>query len=212
MKQLFLTSTVSVVARDIATKINTKGKKLVFIDTAAEVKEGDKSWLENDRQALLDIGYQITNYTISDKSSEQLMSDLKKFDAIYMCGGNSLYLLQQSQLSGFIEIIRELVLKQGKTYIGTSAGSVVAGPDMYPVYRLEKAVMAPKLKGYKSYSLVNFCILPHWGSDHFRELYLNRRLEHAYLPNQVPLIVLTDNQYVWVRDDQMEIIVVNSQF
>lgn len=206
MKQLFLTSSVNIVAKDIATRLNTVGKKLVFIDTAAEVKTGDKTWLVNDRKSLVDIGFLVTDYTISGKTKEELVNDLDDYDVIYMCGGDSLYLLQQSQLSGFIEVIRDLVNNQGKTYIGTSAGTVVTGPNLYPTYRLTDATLAPLLNGFKGFGLVNFLVLPHWGSEHFKDKYLNSRLEQAYSVDQVPLIALTDNQYVHIQDDRMEII------
>ncbi|MBI2644782.1 hypothetical protein HYW94_01210 [Candidatus Uhrbacteria bacterium] len=54
--ELFLTSSVHAVAHDIAKKVDlSKASKLVFIDTAAEPKEGDMTWLKNDRQALVDV-------------------------------------------------------------------------------------------------------------------------------------------------------------
>lgn len=209
MKQLFLTSTIDVVARDIATKMETQGKKLVFIDTAAEVETGDKQWMRDDRQALVEIGFVVTDYTISKKTKIELERDLAGYDAIYVSGGNTFYLLQQAQLSGFTEVIRDLVLKQSKTYIGTSAGSQIAGPDISPTILLDEVSLAPELKGYAGFGLVNFCIFPHWGSANFKEKYLNRRLEQAYTDQSVPLVVLTNSQYVWVRDNHMEIIDVN---
>lgn len=211
MKQLFLTSSVNYVAQSIANRMDTKGKKLVFIDTAAEVKTGDKTWLTNDRQSLVDVGFVVTDYTISGKSKEELVKDLEVYDVIYMCGGDSLYLLQQSQLSGFIEVIRDLVNNQDKIYIGTNAGTAVTGPNLYPTYRLTDATLAPLLDGFKGFGLVNFLVLPHWGSEHFREKYLNSRLEQAYDVDQVPLIALTDSQYIHVQDNKMEIIDIKSQ-
>lgn len=206
--ELFLTSSVNFVAKDIAKKIETKGKKLAFIFTAAEVEEGgiNADWCQEDRESLVDVGYEVTDYTISNKNQSELNEELGRFDVIYVSGGNSLYLLQQSQISGFIEVIRDLVIKQGKIYISTSAGSVVAGSDLYPTHRLDNPELAPNLKGFKGYSLVNFAILPHWGSDNFKERYLNRRLEHAYLDNSVPLVALTNSQYVWVKDGKFEIV------
>jgi dipeptidase E len=200
---------VNEVAWHIATKMETKDKKLLFIDTAAEVEKGDKQWLMDDRQSLVDIGFEVNDYTISDKTKDQLMKDLNPLDVIYVSGGNTFYLLQQAQQSGFIEVIQDLVSKHAKTYIGTSAGSIIAGPDTYPAYRLDKASLAPKLDGYAGFELVNFCILPHWGSDNFKELYLNHRLDHAYKEPQVPLITLTNSQYVHVNGNFMEIIDIN---
>ncbi len=207
MKHLFLTSTVDNVATDLVKYCDlSKGNTLACIDTAAEVEEGDKQWLLDDRQALVNVGFAVSDYTITDKTTEQLRSDLSSFSFIYVSGGNTMYLLQQAQKSGFVDVVRELILERDKTYISTSAGSIIAGPDIYPAYRLENVEFAPDLKDYTGFNLVNFCILPHWGSDHFKDLYLDRRLEHAYTTEQVPIVLLTDNQYVHVQDDRMEII------
>ncbi|OGM03765.1 hypothetical protein A2112_02250 [Candidatus Woesebacteria bacterium GWA1_42_12] len=205
MKRLFLTSSVHAVAHDIAKRVNlSKGNKLVFIDTAAEFEEGDKTWLKNDRQALVDSGFNVSDYTITGKTQEQIEKDLAPFDSIYLSGGHTAYLLQQSQKSGFVSLIKELILKQEKTYIGTSAGSIIAGPKI-PLYLLEDDE-AIKLKDTKGYNFVNFTILPHWGSPDFRDKYLSKRIEAVYRKDQVPLILLTDNQYVQVVNDCYEII------
>lgn len=206
--QMFLTSSVDCVAHDIAKRIETKGKKLVFIYTAAEVEEGglNADWCQADRQALVEVGFEVSDYTITGKTQKDLATDLSQFDFIYMSGGNSLYLLQQSQITGFAEVIRDLVLKLEKIYISTSAGSVVAGPDLYPTHRLDDPELAPNLNGFKGFGLINFAILPHWGSDHFKDKYLNRRLPHAYLADSIPLLAITDRQYVWVKDEKFEII------
>lgn len=205
MKKLFLTSSVHAVAHDIAKRVDLKkGNKLVFIDTAAEVETGDKTWLKNDRRALVDAGFEATDYSITGKSKSELESELSKFDYIYLSGGNTAYLLQQSQKSGFVSLIKELILNKGKTYIGTSAGSIIAGPKI-PIYLLEDSKDI-KLDDTRGYAFVNFTILPHWGSEEFKDKYLSKRLKIVYKEGQVPLILLTDNQYVQVSDNLVEII------
>ena len=210
MKTLFLTSSVNAVAHDIAKKLDLSSKnKLVFITTAAEPESGDKSWLENDRKSLVDAGFDVSDYTITGKNGDQIEKDLVDYDFIYMSGGNTFYLLQQSNKSGFTELIKKFVYEIGKTYIGTSAGSIITGPKC-PDYLLDEdeVLASEKQKGYE---LVNFTIVPHWGSSYFKELYLQGRLEIAYKIDQVPLLILTDNQYVWIRDDKIEIVDVTKQ-
>lgn len=205
--ELFLTSSVHAVAYDIAKKVNlSKANKLVFIDTAAEVEEGDKEWLKNDRQALTDAGFVVSDYTITGKSKSRLEADLNGFDYIYLSGGNTAYLLKQSQKSGFISLIKELIQNKRKVYIGTSAGSIIAGPKLPDYFSGEEA----ELENENCYGFVNFTLVPHWGSEDFKERYLGERLKIAYRDNQVPLLLLTDNQYVHVRNGQMEIIDVNT--
>lgn len=205
--ELFLTSSVHAVAHDIASKVDlSKANKLVFIDTAAEVEEEDKTWLKNDRQALINAGFIVSDYSITDKSRNQLEADLNGFDYIYLSGGNTTYLLQQSQKSGFISLVKELVQKKGKIYIGTSAGSMIAGPKLPDYFSDEE----PKLENKNGYGFVNFTIVPHWGSEDFKKRYLSERMKMTYKKDQVPLLLLTDNQYVHVQNGQMRIIDVKS--
>jgi dipeptidase E len=205
MKQLFLTSSVDSVAHDIAKRIDlSQNNKLVFIDTPAEPEQKDRQWLMDDRQSLVDVGFLVTDYTITGKTKNQLEEDLKDFDYIYISGGDTFYLLEKSRETNFITVIRDLILNKGKTYIGTSAGSIIAG-EKCPDYLLDEKVhdITANKDGY---ALVNFTILPHWGSDHFREKYLDKRLSIAYRADQVPLLLLTDTQYVHVVDESMQII------
>jgi dipeptidase E len=94
-------------------------------------------------------------------------------------------------------------MQKGKIYIGTSAGSIITGPKI-PIYLLEDSKDI-KLDDIKGYGFVNFTILPHWGSEGFKEKYLSKRLEIVYKEDQVPLILLTDNQYVYLHDDHMRL-------
>lgn len=204
MKRLFLTSSVNFVAQDIAKKINQKNLKLAFITTPTEVEEGDLQWPKDDRQSLVNAGFLVTDYTITDKSREDIENYLKDFDVIYMSGGNTFYFLKKIQESNCADVIRDFV-KNGKIYIGTSAGSVVAGPDILPMRDLEKFNKVPKLEDYKGLGLVNFIIMPHWGSESFKNRYINERLEHSY-GEQYSLILLPNDSYVMVDDNRFEII------
>lgn len=204
MKQLFLTSSVHAVAHDLVKKLDLSGgNKLVFINTAAEQEEHDDPWEEEDRAALERAGFETTVYTISGKTEQQLREDLAQYDFIYVSGGNTFYLLQQSQKSGFTRVVHELV-EAGKTYIGTSAGSIITGKKC-PDYLLRKDEVL-ELEGKDGYGFVNFTVLPHWGSEGFRQKYIGSRLEMAYSEQQVPLLILTDTQYVHVIDGQMKIV------
>ena len=203
MRELFLTSSVHAVAHDIAKRVDLENRRaLVFIDTAAEVERGDKTWLKDERQALVDAGFTVSDYSITDKSHEQLEDDLCNYDVLYLSGGNTAYLLYQSQKTGFLSLVKELVGNRDKIYIGTSAGSIIAGPRLSDYDSDER----PELENRECYGFVNVTIAPHWGSEHFRERYLGKRLKAVYNKDQVTLLLLTDYQYVHVRDDQMSVI------
>ncbi len=207
MKRLYLTSTVNFVAKRIAQDLNPKApmNKLAFVLTATEDKERDTTWITNDKNSLKEVGFDVFDYTITNKNENEIRNDLKDTNFIYVEGGNTFYLLEKAQQSGFIKVIRDFILKEEKIYIGTSAGSIIAGRDTYPTLILDDVSLAPNLKGYKGFGLVDFTILPHWGSDKFKDLYLNLRLAHSYNGTS-QLILLRDNQYVEVKDDWYRII------
>ena len=198
-KRIFLTSSVKLVARDIANKIGgARNKKLLYIYTACEKNLGE-AWQKSDRKALVSAGFKVFDYTITGKTKEVIAKEVKGVDVIYFGGGNTFYLLEQIQLTKSADVFRKAVAS-GKIFIGTSAGSIIAGPDIYPVYKLDKVKEAKKLRGYKGLGLVDFVVLPHWGSEHFKSLYLNKRLAHTYNTKN-KLIILNDYQYIQVESD-----------
>ncbi len=149
------------------------------------------------------------DYTITNKTLNQLQKDLSGVDIIHVNGGNSFYLLLQIRKSGFRKFVHEHVDK-GKVYIGSSAGSIVAAPDIEITKRIETGKYIKILKTHKALGLVDFIILPHWGSDYFKDMYLKSRLEITYKPEN-KIILLNDYQYVKVEDDMYKIVDVRNR-
>lgn len=209
MKHLFLTSSVHAVAHDLPHHFDTPVNdfSLVFIDTPAKVEEGDKQWLRDDRAALVKAGFQVFDYDISGKTTESFEKDLSRADIIYVSGGNTFYMLQESQKTGFVDYVRQRV-NSGTPYIGTSAGSILAGPDIYPTHHLDNMDQAPDLKGCEGFGLVDVVIFPHWGSNSFKKRYLEAQLEHAYAYGH-KYILLNDQQYLHAKDDWYQIVEVS---
>jgi len=207
-KLLFLASSIDEVAHDIALQLPkpAKGQKLAFVTTASEVEEGDLWWLRADLQALADVGFDVLKYTITDKNEVDIREDLKDIDALCVGGGNTFYLLQETIKSGFDKFIKDFVAS-GKPYMGSSAGSVMAGANISMANGDDK-IKAPDLKDYTGLGLVDFIIFPHWGSEAFRESYQNHSREITYAEDN-KLVLLTNYQYVYVQGDWYQIMEVN---
>lgn len=206
MKRLFLTSEVQYVAHDIGPKIDVKLKaNSVFIDTAIRDKEHSHlEWHHNCKAKMEEVGFHFIVYDITGKTNEQIVADLSRFDVMYIEGGNSYYLLQESQKNGFGEFVKNRV-DDGMIYVGTSAGTVIAGPDIEPVRQDSRAALAPDLHGTSGYGLVDFVVMPHWGQPKRRDLFNEYRLNHMY-QGDYPYILINDHQYVEVTDDWYKII------
>lgn len=201
---LILTSSNYFVTSDFVKHLPDKPQnmRLAFIPTAGEVEKGDLKWQADDRQALVEVGFQVTDFTFTGKTQEQVKTLLDTTDFVFVSGGNAFYLLQQMKKSGFSDLIHQYVAK-GMIYGGSSAGSVVAGPDITAIKLLDDPSLAPALTNYQGLALVDLVIFPHWGSKDFRQQYENM-VTASYKPGK-KIILLTDEQYLLVRDSTYSI-------
>ncbi len=102
--------------------------RVLFVTTAAYGEDENPTWLGHYRNELQSYGIEsIEELDVRGKTYE----DLKKVDTdiIFINGGNTFYLLHWIRESGFDRIIKEFV-KEGKLYIGVSAGSYIVCPTI----------------------------------------------------------------------------------
>ena len=160
---VILTSSFSTVAKELWDKGLLPNKaKVAFIPTAGDYYK-DKPWMEADRKALTDLGYHVVDVDLKDKNSDRMAADFAAADILFVAGGNTTYLTAQAHLSGFDAIVRDL-LRQGKIYIGSSAGSILAGPTVEP-FIAEDLPELPSdfvLADPTCLGLVDYIVLPHY--------------------------------------------------
>lgn len=176
--------------------------RLTFVDTAAEVEKGSRQWLFDDRQALVGAGFNVTDFTFTHKNQDEVKKMLDDTDFIFISGGNTFFLLQEMNKSGFSDIIKEYVDK-GLLYGGSSAGSIVAGPDIEIIKDIDDPKVASDLKSYRGLGLCDVTVLPHWGNDHFKQGY--EKVLRSGFKKGNKLILLTDDQYLLVQGDSYSI-------
>ena len=208
MKQLYLASSIESTAGHIAKKISLQGftlkaLKAAFIYTAGEI-EDDQRWIDADRDGFKNAGITTFDYTITGKTLKDLERDLGNCDLIHVNGGNTYYLLLQAKKSGFDKFIKKQVDK-GTFYTGSSAGSMIAGPDIAITWRPENQPYVKDLPDTLGFNLVDFTIFPHWGSSRFKKIFFSYRLRNAYKKGN-KIILLNDDQYVEVIDGNYKIV------
>jgi len=94
--------------------------KVLFIPTAA-VTESQKDIIPLCKNELIDIGIHETHITSYDFEQPMTLDEMLVFDAIYVCGGSTKYLLEKMN-NGYLPL--ENYLNQGGVYLGVSAGSI----------------------------------------------------------------------------------------
>ena len=98
----------------------------IFMVTSARTKE-EEYYIEESKKELINLGFKdIFVFNLDRKIS---MNEVRDFDAIYVCGGNTYYIMKRFKETGLDKIVMELV-NQGKIYVGVSAGSIMAGPSI----------------------------------------------------------------------------------
>ena len=204
MKQMFLTSSSEVVMDDIVKKLpkSPAGLKLALINTAAEAEEGDHWWLRAEKKKLTEVGFEIDEFSITGMKSEEIEKKLKDKQVIYVCGGNTFYLLDQMIKTGFDKIVKRKV-EEGVVYMGSSAGSMVVGVRIDLVSTIDDRSKAPDLKS-DGLDIIDMAILPHWGTKDFLEEYKSG-FETMYTKN-LKIVPLSDGQYIWVKGNSIELV------
>jgi dipeptidase E len=159
---VILTSSFNTVAQALREKsLIPKTASVAFIPTAGNPYP-ERPWIDADRKALVELGYSVKDIDLKGVTTESLEKALASHDIIFVAGGNTTYLVQQSHVSGFADLVRGL-LKQGKLYIGSSAGSILAGPTVEP-FLAEDLAELPKdfvLTKPTCLRLVDYVVLPH---------------------------------------------------
>ena len=211
MKQIVLVSQASFVMQSVAQSLKiSAGDRLVCITTAIETKDSQSlGWFEKDRQSLVQVGFEVTNYTITGKTTEEIKHDLAIYDYIYVSGGDTIHLVEQSHKSGFVDLVKQLVEIEGKTYIGSSAGSIACAPHIPNFYDL--SIVAENEAGVKGYNLVNLVVMPHWGRKDYYDKYIQERLPKVFDLKQHPFFIINDNQYIYMEDDCYKVVDVRGE-
>ena len=204
---LLLASSAGNFARHLSDKVSEIRKdpsalRTVFITTAANTYK-EKPWMEADISSFEQANFKIERLDIAAETEKHVTQLLTQADICIVGGGNTIYLLEEFLKKNLKSFFAQRVA-QGMVCVGSSAGAVIASPNISLATHFEDRENPPKIISYDALDLVNFHVLPHWGSEHFKNEYLEM-LPSGY-NHKIPLVTLTDEQAVEVVDGKMEII------
>lgn len=194
--KLFLTSVAALTLEKIVPLLPKKPQNstVLFIPTASDPYK-TKPWVEEDRKKLIELGFNLIDFNVTGKSKNQVLEVTKNIDIVFVAGGNTFYLLEKVKKSGFDSVLKDLV-SNGIVYIGSSAGSVIAGPDIRPVEIFDDPNEA-ELSDTSALGLVDFVVLPHYKKEKYGH-YHDKVIEKY--SNDFELILIIDDQIIVVEN------------
>src|SRR3954471_7463575 len=138
-----------------------------------------------------EIGYRMT----SSHSASDPRAAIAATDAIFIGGGNPFRLLKALQDLDLIEPIRKRI-RSGAPYVGSSAGSNVAGPTI----KTTKDMPIVQPRSFDALGLVPFQISPHFqdpdpNSKHMGETQEERIIQFLE-ENQTPVLGLREGSFI----------------
>lgn len=202
MKKMLLVSMFQNVAKLLKTiEPDLKNKTITYIPTASIVEKFG-FFVKLEKWKLKQLGLIVDELEISTSNYETAVNKLKKNDFIYITGGNTFFLLQEIRRIGVDEVLVQEINK-GKLYIGESAGAIIVAPDISYSIEMDNPEKAPDLSNYTGLGLVNFNVVPHYKNWEMGKS--AERIINMYT-TRLDLIVINDNQAVFVNDDEVKIL------
>lgn len=145
-------------------------KSIAYVPTASNGESQYGEWLTNSSTWKLvnTLGANVTPVVLEDYKNSSVVDALKNKDVIWFAGGSVSYLMYwmiRCQLGKFLPEL----LGSGSVYVGSSAGSMVAGPTLKTAewYLGEPENGASLLPGL---NLIDYEIYPHFTDEILPEI------------------------------------------
>ncbi len=168
--------------------------KILFIPIAARTEE-ELHYVRLSKEELLNNGVLEENIYVYTQKSTIEEKELKTMDAIYVCGGNTCYLLHKIRILNLDDKIKSLVLK-GKIYIGVSAGSIITNPNIRVALPFDENDI--DLTDFTALFLNNIFISPHYSKE---EEKIIKQLEKEM---KVAIVRLKDGEAIILKDNKIK--------
>jgi len=171
--------------------------KTAALITCVESEE-EQIYVNNSKEELEGLGVKIEEINIA---KDDLYKKYPEYDIYYVCGGNTYHILGRMRFTGMEKILMDAVNKN-KFYLGVSAGSILAGPDIEIAgWGKDGDVNDIELRVLGSFNFTPFLIFPHFSEENKREVINFKKYRF-----QEPVIALTDNQALYVADTENRLV------
>ncbi len=181
-----------------------KDLNLAFIPTAANVESGGKEWLIDDLINCKKLNFkQLDIVDISAVSEAIWQPRLEQANILFFGGGNTHYLMEWVEKSGLKVLLTDWI--RTKTYIGSSAGSMITGQWWLDKHDAEFYDEPDEYDKYSCLGYVDFHIMPHLNSEMLPKVRISS-IQKLASEIKETIYALDDNSAVKVAGDKIEVI------
>ncbi|HVV25674.1 MAG TPA: Type 1 glutamine amidotransferase-like domain-containing protein [Candidatus Saccharimonadales bacterium] len=187
-------------------------KKLAYIPNARDYgkKADSDAKTESHKEQFEALGFEFIKIDLRDYfgKSAALAKKIDGAGLVWVPGGNTFLLRRAMYDSGLDKLLVKLLREDKLVYGGSSAGSIVMTPSLHGTEWSDdpdqvKAVYG-KDKIWNGLGLVDFYIVPHYGSDWFAD---KARHMAIYLKkHQLPYKPIRDGQVIVVDGEKVELL------
>jgi dipeptidase E len=186
--------------------IQESGNQIAYISNALDFSkvnlEKREATIKDDLKNLEDLGFQVSLLDLKNYFSkkEALTEVLQKYNAVWVCGGNTFILRQAMFLSGFDEILlEELSTRDDFLYAGYSAGCCVLSPELNHLQIVDDPNDFPyseiKETIWEGLGVIDFALLPHYDSEHPESDDIEKEIKYC-IDNKIIFIALRDGEVI----------------
>ena len=179
-------------------QLNKNIKKYSVLMVVYIQDEEQQSYLDWSKKELINLG--INDITCFNLKEDKFI-DSKKYDVIYVCGGNTFSIMNRMRITDIDNFIKEAVLNNNTLYIGVSAGSILASSNIeITSWGSTGDTNDIDLKDLTGLNLTNITVFPHF------EDYLKGEVDEFRKKVDYPVVELKDGEALFIDDSGYKII------
>lgn len=167
----------------------------------AQVAYADAPFVVAERHAIEVLGHELVDITVRELTASEFATILSAVDAVYVAGGSTFALLEALKVTANDVVLAEKV-RDGLPYIGCSAGSIIAGPDITPASLMDDPADGPSLTEFTGLGLMGRTVIPHADGmlSHYPPALISETVAEYGSTHQ--LLLLSDDQALLIEGDR----------
>lgn len=204
--KLFLASSADKTLSELKKLLPDIGNRVLFIPNAADPYQSEHFWVDWDRDAFKSQDYELTEIDLLDTTKERFEELLNETDILHVCGGSISYLGWILKDKGIDGLIIDAVKSEKVVYTATSAGSMIVSEDLAMFSYDDEEEREYTARGFnkKGLGLVPWTIAPHSNQADFVDSH--KAVVQELITNPTAVILLHDNQAIWVENGTFKFI------